>query len=78
MDMDKIGLLAQEISFAFEDHYSDAEKRQAFDGIFHKYLSTVDPESAMIPYDAMIKLGRSNPAEFEMMVREIKEKSLIP
>lgn len=78
MDIDKIGQIAQEISFAFEDHYSDADKRQTFDALFHKYLSQVDPDSTMVPYDAIIKLGRSNLAEFDLMVKEMKEKSLIP
>jgi hypothetical protein len=34
MDIDKVGLIAQEISFAFEDHFNDVEKRNLFDALF--------------------------------------------
>lgn len=77
MDPDKLGLIAQEISFAFEDLYNDVEKRQLFDKLFLTYLSSVDPESTMEPYQAIIQLGRKNPEEFEKMVKEMKGHSLI-
>jgi hypothetical protein len=77
MDIDKIGLIAQEIIFAFEDHFNDENKRKSFDALFHKYLSMVDPGATMQVYDAIILLGRKHPAEFEQMVKEMRDSSLI-
>ena len=77
MDMEKTGLIAQKISFAFEDYYSDIDKRKKFVAFFDKYLGPVDPGGALQPYDVMILLGRSNPEEFEKMVEEMKEQKLI-
>ena len=77
MDLDKIGLIAQEISFAFEDHFNDVEKRNLFDSLFVKYLAGVDPSGAMIPYDAIVLLARKNPDAFEKMLKEMREADLI-
>lgn len=77
MDMEKISLMAQKISFAFEDHYTDEEKREIFNTLFNKYLSQYDPGGVMEPYDAIIQLGRKNPDEFDRMIQEMKDLSLI-
>ena len=53
----KIALVAQKISFAFEDSYTDIEKRELFNNLFNKYLMQIDPEEKMEPYDAIIQLG---------------------
>ena len=77
MDLDKISLVAQTISFAFEDFFFDEQKKNKFIEFFKKYLSLVDPDGALEPYDAIIKLGRKNPSEFDQMVREMQEAALI-
>ncbi len=77
MDLNKISLVAQTISFAFEDFFFDEQKKNKFVELFKKYLSLVDPEGSLEPYDAIIKLGRKNPSEFDQMVREMQEAALI-
>jgi hypothetical protein len=77
MNMESISSTAQKISFAFEDHYDDTEKRKLFAALFERYLSEVDPEAAMEPYDAMITLGRKNTDKFNRMVKEMEEMGLI-
>ena len=78
MDIEKIGLIAQEISFAFEDDFHDQKMRKLYNMIFNKYLSEVDAGVMTDPYDAIISLGRSKPEEFEAFLKELKEKKLIP
>lgn len=81
MDIDKYekaAHIAQEISFAFEDSYHDKEQRQIFYTFFTRYLLRVDPEGIMTPYDAMILLWRTYPDEFEHMLKEMKDKNLVP
>ena len=77
MDIEKISLIAQKISFAFEDFYFDKNKRNQFTTLFDKYLSPIDPTGRMEPYDAIIQLGRKNPSEFEKMLKEIEEQKLV-
>ena len=74
-DIEKIGIIAQEISFAFEDQYFDEDKRKVFTAIFERFLPITGSSD---PYDAIILLGRTNPSEFEQMIKELKENSLIP
>ncbi len=76
MDIDKIGLIAQEIMFAFEDNYNDVGKRQQFAELF-KYLLKVDPTDTLQHYEALVMLGRSHPDAFNEMVEKMKEASLI-
>lgn len=80
MDIEKYeraGLIAQKISFAYEDEYTDLEKQRLFHAFFDRYLAPIDPSATMIPYDAIIALWRKNPSEFEQMVQEMKDKKLI-
>ena len=78
MDMDKIGLIAQEIGFAYEDNFNDVEKRKKFDALFDKYLSPIDPGASLETYNAILKLGRKDPTEFDCLLKELREFSLIP
>lgn len=77
MDSEKIALIAQEISFAYEDLFSDKDKKKLFHALFDRYLSPLDPEGKMEPYDAIVQLGRNNPEEFRQMVSDLKNFSLI-
>lgn len=77
MDIDKISLVAQTIIFAFEDLFHDEQKKNKFVELFEKYLSPLDPAGRLEPYDAIIKLGRKNPSEFDQMVREMQGSALI-
>jgi hypothetical protein len=77
MEYEKIAMMAQTISWAFEDQFFEKGKRRMFQMIFEKYLNPVDPAGTLEPYDAIIKLGRKSPDEFERMVAELREKGLI-
>lgn len=77
MDIEKISFIAQEISFAFEDMIAEKNKKDLFVSIFDKYLNAVDPGITTDPYDAIIALGKKNPAAFEDMLKELKEKNLV-
>lgn len=77
MDIEKISLIAQEISFAFEDMFHNKSKKGIFVSLFNKYLNAVDPGITTDPYDAIIALGRKDPAAFENMLKELKKKNLI-
>ncbi len=77
MDVDKISMIAQTIGFAFEDLFSDENKKNQFVAFFEKYLEPVDPGGRMEPYDAIILLGRKNPSGFDRMVKEMEEVGLI-
>jgi hypothetical protein len=79
MELDRISHIAQEISFAFEDHFDDEEKRELFYSLFNRYLAPLDPTDTLLePYDAIIKLWRTNPTQFDQLLKEMKESSLIP
>ncbi|GBE04816.1 MAG TPA: hypothetical protein ENG80_06110 [Nitrospirae bacterium] len=75
---EKIAMIAQNIHNAYEDNYSDKKIRSQFEALFDRFLAPVDPEATMEPYDVIIVLGRQNPKEFEQMLKEMKERSLIP
>jgi hypothetical protein len=74
---EKIAQIAQQIVFAFEDFFHDKSKRSMFNEIFNKYLSQVDTRGNMNPYEAILELSRNNFAEYEQMVKEMKDKDLI-
>ena len=77
MNIEQISLIAQQISFAFEDHFFNESKRGMFNEMFNRYLAQLDPSGRMEPYDAIVLLGRQSPRELENMVQELKEKDLI-
>ena len=76
MDLERISFIAQEISFAFEDNFHIKAKKDLFLALFAKYLSDVDPGITTDPYDAIISLGRKDPAAFENLLKEVKEHDL--
>lgn len=75
--MPEIEDTAFKISAAFEDHYFEIEKRNAFSSVFNKYLSIADPEGTMEPYEAVLELGYRHRDVFDEMLRRLKELSLI-
>lgn len=77
MDIDKISSIAQDISFTFEDVFHEKNKRELFVDIFNRYLAVVDPGITTDPYDAIIALGKKDPAGLERMLQELKEKNLL-
>jgi len=77
VNIENIALIAQKVSFAFEDQFFNENKRSMFNALFNRYLVPLDPSGRMEPYDAIILLGRQSPEEFEHMVQEMKEKELI-
>lgn len=77
MDIDKIASIAQDISFTFEDVFHIKNKRELFTDIFNKYLNAVDPGITTDPYDAIVALGKKDPAAFDNMQKELKEKGLM-
>ncbi len=77
MDIEKIGLIAQEIAFAFEDDFNDLGKRKMFENLFNEYLVVVDESGIQSHYDSIVKLGRSHPELFDAMVVKMRESSLI-
>jgi hypothetical protein len=77
MDLEKIESIAEEISFAFEDHYTDLEKRNLFLHLFNKYFPIVENEEVTEPYEAVVLLGRSDPLRLEYMLNEMKSLSLL-
>jgi len=74
---EKVLLTAQKISFAYEDLFGDENKRKIFNAVFDRFLLPADPGGRLEPYDAIIALWRQNPDEYDHMVRELKESSLI-
>ena len=74
---EKALLIAQKISFAYEDLFGDVERRKLFEAIFERFLNPVDPEGKLEPHDAMVALWRQNPDGLDKMLRELKESSLI-
>jgi hypothetical protein len=74
---EKALLMAQNISFAYEDLFGDVERRKLFEAIFEQFLNPVDPEGKLEPHDAMVALWRKSPDDFDHMVRELEESSLI-
>jgi hypothetical protein len=77
VDIERITIIAQKITFAFEDLYLDKTKREMFIALFNRYLTPVDPAGVMEPYDAIVSLGRKEPEEFDRMIKEMKKHSLI-
>ncbi len=70
--------MAMKIFNAFEDFYLDKDKRKIFDDLFDKYLTVVDTTGQTETYDAIVSLGYRHRADFDRMVKELKDQSLIP
>ncbi len=77
MAYEKAQLIAQKISFAYEDQFGDENKRKIFAAAFERFLDPVDPGGTMHPYDAIVALWRVNPDAFDKMVKELEDASLL-
>ena len=77
MNIEKMALIAQAISFEFEDQIANKDKKELFVSLFDKYLNKVDPGITTDPYDAMVALAKKHPDLFENMVKEMTERKLI-
>ena len=69
--------MAMKIFNAFEDFYLDKDKREIFEDLFDKYLTVVDTTGQTEPYDAIVSLGYKHRADFDKMVKTLKEQALI-
>jgi hypothetical protein len=68
--------IAMMIVNAYEDVYTDRNKRAVFDGVLNRYLSLLAMEEGD-PYDSLVELGRAYRSEFDEMVKELKALSLL-
>lgn len=68
--------IAMMIVNAYEDIFTDRNKRAVFDGILNRYLSLLAMEEGD-PYDSLVELGRSHRAGFDQMVQELQSRSLL-
>jgi len=73
----RIEEMAMKIFNAFEDFYLDKDKRKIFEDLFDKYLTVVDTTGQTEPYDAIVSLGYKHPADYEKMVKALKDQALI-
>ena len=69
--------MAMKIFNAFEDFYLDKDKRKIFEDLFDKYLTVVDTTGQTETYDAIVSLGYRHRADFDRMVKTLKDQSLI-
>ena len=75
--MGEIENLAEKIFNAYDDNYPDEDKRKIFEETFDKYLTAVDLDGKTEPYEAMVTLGYRHRADFDKMVKTLKDHSLI-
>jgi len=73
----RIEEMAMKIFNAFEDFYLDKDKRKIFEDLFDKYSTVVDTTGQTEPYDAIVSLGYKHPADYEKMVKTLKDQALI-
>ncbi len=76
--MGEIEDIAMKIFNAYEDYLLDKDKRKIFEDLFDRYLSAIDTEGNMEPYDAIVLLGRRSRSDFDKMVKTLRDHSLIP
>jgi hypothetical protein len=69
--------MAMKIFNAFEDYYLDKDKREIFEDLFDKYLTVVDTTGQTETYDAIVSLGYQHRADFDEMVKILKDQALI-
>jgi hypothetical protein len=70
--------MAMKIFHAYEDHYLETDKRKIFDDLFDRYLTLVDFDRFMDTYDAIVSLGLKHRFEYDLMVKTLRDHSLIP
>jgi hypothetical protein len=73
----EIKSMAMKIFNAYEDIYLDKDKRKIFDDLFDRYLTLVDMDRFMDTYDAIVSLGLTHRFEYDLMVKTLKDQSLI-
>ncbi len=76
--MGEIENIAMKIFNAYEDYYLDRDKSKIFEELFDRYLTVVDTDGKTEPYDALVQLAYRYRAEFDQMVKILKDHSLIP
>jgi predicted urease superfamily metal-dependent hydrolase len=69
--------MAMKIFNAFEDFYLDKVKREIFEDLFDKYLTVVDTTGQTETYEAIVSLGYKYPADYEKLVKALKDQGLI-
>jgi hypothetical protein len=69
--------MAMKICHAFEDCLYEKEKMKVFNELFDRYLSLVDIDGKMEPYDAICALGRSHRPEYDTLIHKLREHRLI-
>jgi len=76
--MGEIENIAMQIFHAYEDLYLDLDKRKIIEELFDKYLPVVADDGKTEPYDALLLLAEHHRADFDQMVKALREHSLIP
>jgi hypothetical protein len=76
--INEIKNMAMKIFNSYEDFYLEKDKRIIFDDLFDKYLTLVDMDRFMDTYDAIVSLGLTRRFEYDLMVKTLKDQSLIP
>ncbi len=76
-NLNEIKNMAMKIFNAYEDYYLEKNKRKIFDDLFDKYLTLVDLDRYMDTYDAIVSLGLTRRFEYDLMVKTLKDHSLI-
>jgi hypothetical protein len=76
--MGEIENIAMHIFYAYEDLFLDLDKRKIFEDLFDKYLSVVADDGKTEPYDAILLLAEHHRADFDQMVKTLRDHSLIP
>jgi hypothetical protein len=72
--MESIEDLAMKVVNAYEDLFFTAEKKSLFDAVLDRYLS--GPDSPDL-YDTLVAFGYERRAEFDEIVRTLKDQSLL-
>ena len=76
-ELSDIKNMAMKIFHAYEDSYLEKDKRKIFEDLFDKYLTLVDMDRFMDTYDAIVSLGLTRRFEYDLMIKTLKEHSLI-
>ena len=77
-ELSDIKNMSMKIFHAYEDFYLEKDKRKIFEDLFDKYLTLVDMDRHMDTYDTIVALGLTHRFEYDLMVKTLKEQSLIP
>jgi hypothetical protein len=75
--MSELEDMAMKIFNAYEDICLDKEKCKIFEELFDRFLTAVDKDGKAEPYDLIVQLGLLHPAEYDQMVKILKDQSLI-